>query len=58
MGGCIGSTSRHATLRDNFDVEPSDTATMSPEGFPLLNFKALLTKLKIKWCKGYVLFKI
>lgn len=41
-------------LRDTFDVEPKDTQTMNPENCPPLSFKALLTKLKLKWCSHYV----
>lgn len=40
--------------KDSFDIEPADTLTLDPGSFPTLSFKALLTKLKLKWCARYV----
>lgn len=53
MGGCMG-VAPGRQLRDTFDIEPKDTQTMNPANCPPLSFKALLTKLKLKWCSHYV----
>ena len=47
MGGCAGQSER--PCKEYFNSEPCDTGTLNPEDFPSLSFKALLTKLKLKW---------
>jgi hypothetical protein len=51
----MGVTQGRLRGKDNFDIEPSDTLTLDPSSFPTLSFKALLTKLKLKWCARYVI---
>lgn len=55
MGGCLGSSSPQLNSKQAFDIEPTDTATLNPDNYAPLSFKALLTKLKLKWCSYYVI---
>jgi len=56
MGNCMGlkSESRYES-KEKFDVEPTDTTTLDPQSYPVLNLKTLLTKLKVKRCNNYVI---
>ena len=56
MGGCMSSNSTPLQTKHQYDTEPTDTSQLDPSFYPLLNFKALLTKLKLKRCSSYVLF--
>lgn len=57
MGNCIGvkPESRYDS-KDKYNAEPTDTSTLDPQSYPVLNLKTLLTKLKLKRCSYYVLF--
>lgn len=52
----MGANGPRSDERDKFDSEPVDTQGMRAEDFPVLSFKALLTKLKMKWCSYYVFY--
>lgn len=52
MGGCIGAS--NPKQRDKFDEEPADTSKLSISDYPVLTFKALLTKMRLKRCGFYV----
>lgn len=54
----MGMSQGRLGTKDSFDIEPADTFNLDPSNFPTLSFKALLTKLKLKWCGRYVPFSL
>jgi len=61
MGQCISnqnSTRRGGEHVERYNAEPNDTATLSPNDFPKLEFNTLLTKLKLKRCNFYVIHSL
>lgn len=55
MGSCISSTNaRQHDPGPRFDEVPSDPSGLEGNQYPLLSFKTLLTKIKLKRCASYV----